>query len=403
MYTLVIPTMWKYEPFIEFLEELVEHYLVDEVLIIDNDSRNRPKSDILYDPKITFIHDSGTNIFVNPAWNLGVEKAKNDYICILNDDVVFDLRLFVKMLPFIKHENFGAAGAHPGEEHLFQHPYRDGMIDIIPWVQPEPGRSHGHLFGFGTLFFVRKDNWFPIPDTMLIYCGDDWVHFTQKTYDRDIFLITNMFYTSPSAQTCSNIMTEEEREHVMIKEQTAFKEAIPIFRDEAYQGYIEGEFEYGVLHKSEINEHLLTLRKLSSECESVVELGVREGWSTRAFLTQRNKFRAYDLIRWTYINHLFDTMRNIGRDFEYIQADTLALDLKPCDMIFFNTKRTYEQLSKELELHGNKAQKYLVFHDVVTYGNLLTKAINEFMENNAHWVEKERYYNNNGLLILERN
>ena len=33
--------------------------------------------------------EQDNNIFVNPAWNLGVEQAKNENICICNDDVLF--------------------------------------------------------------------------------------------------------------------------------------------------------------------------------------------------------------------------------------------------------------------------------------------------------------------------
>lgn len=399
MFSVVIPTMWKYEPFTKFLERLESYSLVNEILIIDNDPDNRP---VFAPTKKIKIITHGENIFVNPAWNLGVETASSEFICILNDDVIFDLGVFDKILPFMLQDNFGVAGAHPGETTLHQIPFRNGLIDVVPWQSPEPGKSNGYLFGFGTLYFVRKSKWFPIPPSIAIYYGDDWVHLTQDTYDRNIYLITNFFYHSPSAQTCTNILSAEERQFILETEGESYRQEVAIFRDAAYQGYMESEYKIACEVESDINEHVPTLRQLASECERVVELGVREGWSTRAFLTQRNRLRSYDIILWPYVSHLFNTMRNVGRDFEYIQASSLEVELDPCDMIFFDTDHTYEQLSAELRLHGNKASKYLVFHDTVSYEKALMPAINEFLAANEHWEVKKHYRNNNGLLVLER-
>lgn len=401
MFSVVIPTMWLYEPFLEFIDDLRSNQFVSEIIIIDNNTAARPQSEILSRTKIRLIPQA-ENIFVNPAWNLGIYYAKNEKICVLNDDVLFDLRLFKKMFALMEEEDFGVAGAHPGETKFFQTPFVDGNIDIKPWESPLPGKSDGYLFGFGTLFFVNKSKWIRIPDRLSIYYGDDWVHLTQDTFDRKIYLITNMFYSSPSAQTCTKILDQEEREIILEKEGEIYREEVAIFRDKAYQGYIESEYELACNTITDVHEHIPVLRQLSSECERVVELGVREGWSTRAFLTQRNRLRSYDIVMWPYVQHLFNTMRNVGRDFEYIHADSLEIELEECDMIFFDTEHTYDQLSKELHLHGNKASKYLVFHDTVSYDKALIPAIEEFLVLNPHWKIKHHYTNNNGLLILER-
>lgn len=399
-FSVIIPTMWKYPFFCNFLDDLVIHPLVDEIIIIDNDQLERPDNDVLNNQKIKLI-SNGFNIFVNPAWNLGVRLAKNEHICVMNDDVLFDTRVFRKVLPVMKDTNFGCAGAHPGEEHLGQIPFRDGSIDLVEWK--ERLSHHNFVFGFGTLFFVNKSTWFKIPETLSIYYGDDWVHETQRIYDRNLFLITNLFYSSPSAQTCSKIMSEDERHYVLGVEGEYFVKEFTKFKDDAYQNYIESEYALACTTPTDINEHIPTLRSLAEKCTSVIELGVREGWSTRAFLTQKIKLRSYDIVMWPYVAHLFQTMKNIGRDFDYIHASSLDIELDMCDMIFFDTEHTYEQLSKELVLHGNKANKYLVFHDTTSYESVLMPAIDEFMRFNPQWAIQHRYYNNNGLLVLERN
>lgn len=399
--SVVIPTMWRYSPFVDFVQKVADHPLVSEVIVFDNDYSSRPYEDPFDRHDVKLINTDKNN-FVNPSWNMGIERAENDFICVLNDDVVFDLRVFDEIVPYMYNDDFGVAGAHPGELHLHQKPFVNGLIDIVPWESPLPGQSEGYLFGFGTLFFVKKSKWIPIPEKLSVYYGDDWVHLTQDTFDRKIYLITNFFYHSPSAQTCTSIFSEDQRNYILREEGEIYKQEVAIFRDKTYQEYIEGEYNLACTIKTDINEHIPILRQLASECERVVELGVREGWSTRAFLTQRNRLRSYDIILWPYVAHLFKTMQNIGRDFQYIQASSLDIELDDCDMIFFDTEHTYKQLNEELKLHGNKASKYLVFHDTVSFGHELMPAIQVFMDKNPQWVIKDEYTNNNGLLILER-
>ena len=77
----------------------------------------------------------------------------------------------------------------------------------------------------------------------------------------------------------------------------------------------------------------------------------------------------------------------------------------------FDTLHKYQQLKKELKLHGNKSKKYIAFHDTHTFGlkdevgngkkGLMT-AIIEFMAANTHWVFHIHKTNNNGLTVLKR-
>lgn len=153
---------------------------------------------------------------------------------------------------------------------------------------------------------------------------------------------------------------------------------------------------------SDINEHVPIIKDYAEECESIIEFGVRTGVSTRALLTTDKKIRSYDIVEDPGVRHLFNLAKYIGKDVEYIIADTLKIEVDPVDMIFIDTEHTYNQLSQELRLHGNKAKKYLMFHDTVSYSGELNRAILEFLTYNKEWVVKEFRQNNNGLTILER-
>jgi hypothetical protein len=101
----------------------------------------------------------------------------------------------------------------------------------------------------------------------------------------------------------------------------------------------------------------------------------------------------------------------MGKKVRYINENVLDIEIEEVDMIFIDTLHTYEQLSAELRLHGNKARKYLAFHDTYTFGlkgeigpdnKGLLSAIIEFMINNPHWKFKVHKTNNNGMTVLER-
>jgi len=161
---------------------------------------------------------------------------------------------------------------------------------------------------------------------------------------------------------------------------------------------------------TDINEHLPILKKLADECYSVAEFGTRDGQSTRAFLVSNAKtIAAFDLSLDKNVQNLFEYAKST-KDVKYIQADVLNLDIEPVDLLFIDTWHTYEQLKQELNIHGNKAKKYLAFHDTHTYGTKgeggggvgLLPAILEFLSENPWWKVKIHRTNNNGLTVLEK-
>jgi hypothetical protein len=173
----------------------------------------------------------------------------------------------------------------------------------------------------------------------------------------------------------------------------------------------EQEYLDACARGTDINEHLPTLSRLTSECEHVTEMGVCTGQSTRAFLRHDVEYIGYDYVVQPGIFEFFESAKDSGRRVTFHQKSTLDIEIEPTDLLFIDTLHTYEQLKKELELHANKAKKYLVFHDTTLFeyvdepapgGTGLWPAIEEFLEKNPHWEIKERYTNNNGLTVLRR-
>lgn len=166
---------------------------------------------------------------------------------------------------------------------------------------------------------------------------------------------------------------------------------------------------------TDINEHLPTLKKYSTGLNHVVEMGVRGIVSTWAFLSARpKKLTSIDIEHPSKsggnLNLVIQEAIKENIEFNFIQGDTTKLEIDECDLLFIDTWHVYDQLKIELSLHGNKAKKFIIFHDTETFGTRgetpgyqgLIPAIEEFLNDNKHWKIKEIFKNNNGLTILER-
>lgn len=172
---------------------------------------------------------------------------------------------------------------------------------------------------------------------------------------------------------------------------------------------LQEEYINAFTEPSDINEHITFLYQLAKECNSITEFGVRHGKSTRAFLYSGIPLKSYDLELNSDLENLFYYAKQQGYDVNYIKANVLGIIIEPVDLLFIDTWHVYSQLKQELKLHGNKANKYIVFHDTFTYGltgedgNMgLLPAIIEFLIENPHWKIRYFFTNNNGLTVLER-
>ena len=214
-YSIVVPTMWKVaDQFVAFVDQLCEHPAVDEIIIINNNNALTPAG--LDNPKIK-MYDFDQNIYVNPAWNFGVEVSKNNRICIVNDDVVFDLAIFEK-LQYQLSDKAGVFGLCPGTADFNQPPVTTKTIDIIPW-------TNQHTYGFGCLMFIHKKSWTPIPDGLDIYYGDNYIFDLQLSKGKTNYLIANMDFSSQFAATTSDVsitggfLEKESAVYKQVKEQ----------------------------------------------------------------------------------------------------------------------------------------------------------------------------------------
>lgn len=159
-WSVIIPTLWKPKTFPELLERLQNEPFVDEILIIDNAPHK--KASVEFGRKIIWL-EQPQNIFVNPAWNLGVERATNENICICNDDVLFDTK---QLFGYLREtEPRGIIGIHP---ESFQ-------LETWNTGRPIPSKEVHIKQMWACLFFMRKSDYKPIPQELKVWWGDAWL------------------------------------------------------------------------------------------------------------------------------------------------------------------------------------------------------------------------------------
>jgi hypothetical protein len=187
---------------------------------------------------------------------------------------------------------------------------------------------------------------------------------------------------------------------------------------------------------SDINEHLPTLYKYATECETILETGVRGCVSSWALVygllnnNSVNKAIILNDISPCNINELLARTKDLPIIVQYKWVNNLELEIPyNVDLTFIDTWHVYGQLKRELEKFSKITMKYIIMHDTtvdewegesirlrsnidaqvkfsgfprdeITRG--LWPAISEFLSAHPEWVLHERFTNNNGLTILKR-
>jgi len=200
--------------------------------------------------------------------------------------------------------------------------------------------------------------------------------------------------------------------------------------------FIENKYNILCNEISDINEHLPTLFKYASECESIIELGVRGCVSSWAFVfgllnnNKKNKKILLNDIEKCNIDELLHYTKelDINVDYEWKNDLDLIID-ENVDLVFIDTWHIYGQLIRELNKFSKVTNKYIIMHDTEVdkiYGETirsgwnaykqsqetgyqveeiicgLQKAIDEFLKKNGDWILLEKFENNNGLTILKK-
>jgi len=418
--------MWYVKNFELALTSYVLNSKIKKIILIDNNFENRPKYDILKDSKIELVCFN-KNIYVNPAWNEGYKKSTSKIIGILNDDIHVDSSVFDMVYNFnLKKDDLIGVSLSGRKNNFIIDDFVTTEEKIIELNYDKSHPIGGQAWAFGICMFMLRESYNLIPDLYHLWYGDDY--YAQNA--KKVYVIKSNKIKGLISETLGNLDFDDIESDIAkrvkldsenLLKNNHFKNGknwdIPHKTIEKYEksksDFFENEYEKAKNTPSDINENLHVLYDLCKDCKTVIEMGVRTGVSTRAFLNANVDLISFDVMLDKTVQKLFDKAKKRGKNVQYIKDDVLNIEIEETDMLFIDTIHNYDQLKKELKLHGNKAQKYIVFHDTYTYGlrgesilgfdnkGLLT-AIIEFLIENTHWKFKIFKTNNNGLTVLER-
>lgn len=169
-FSVVVPTIWKDDSIFEMLQKYYECDNIGEVVLINNakdKTPNFPKN-----KKLLYI-EPHENIFVNPAWNMGVRVARYINVIVSNDDIIYDVNFFTNVLnefdkrvkPFVE---LGLIGMDFENYDLKENKEE---VDLT--------RLKGNP-AWACLFAFDKRNYIQIPEQLKIYYGDDFLKIVCK-------------------------------------------------------------------------------------------------------------------------------------------------------------------------------------------------------------------------------
>ena len=167
MFSVIIPTMWRVSEFLNDLRSLNECELVGEIILINNDIKMTPDSFSIQNYSKLIEIKTPKNMYVNPAWNLGVRCAKYNKIAIKNDDTFFD---YFKTLNVVEKEldtEDSVIGTYLQHDNNIIRTTNEK--DIV--FNEIPKRD----IGFGCCIFLNKRSYIPINEKILIWYGDDFI------------------------------------------------------------------------------------------------------------------------------------------------------------------------------------------------------------------------------------
>jgi hypothetical protein len=189
MYSIIIPTMWmsNLDKFLIQLGMLNSYNRISEILIIDNNINNLSVDRDLIKNIFSKVHifPMSKNIYVNPAWNFGVNRSKEEYIVLLNDDLFTtpSIDFLLELHYRHTHKDIGVFGMN---ETCYPAWYNDVQNNIPLPIESnvciEP--SDGYALGWGCMIIMHRDKWVKIPEEIKIWFGDNFIanNFTKNKH-----------------------------------------------------------------------------------------------------------------------------------------------------------------------------------------------------------------------------
>ena len=155
---MMIPTLYQLE----------SNSNVKSILVFDN-TQGEFKS---YSSKVKIYNKE--NLFVNPAWNRGMELCETEYFLIINDDIVCSSEVVTSCIKILN-ENKDVGLVTVETKNVNNASEIDFNTYFENKVEPEFSELNVNSH-FGWFFIGRTSLWRPVPNELKIFFGDDLIY-----------------------------------------------------------------------------------------------------------------------------------------------------------------------------------------------------------------------------------
>ncbi len=157
--TVVVPTLWRPEGFVDYICSVADLPVISGVIIIDNNHVSAPP--VEHDKIKVLVQDR--NVYVNPAWNLGAKSSSSELICFLNDDLSIKPEVFAYLVQLYAGDDSRSIGLIGLDWHAALG--EQGCREIF-------SRDSAY---FGCMMCLRTADYVAIPKGLKIWWGDEYL------------------------------------------------------------------------------------------------------------------------------------------------------------------------------------------------------------------------------------
>ena len=213
MISVIIPTVQKKTKVLAKLVDILsEDSAVEEILIINN----KPDIPLKLNGEKLKIYTPERNLYVNPSWNLGIGKIKNESFVLMNDDLLV-CENFCKMIAesdVFNSLTTGLIGVFPGSINRFAN---TDTLELPPAGNEPvfiPLTRYLGTGDWGVAIFGKKENYYNIPDDLKIIYGDNYLLLKNLRNNKKNYAISNLVFNhihsaSSASPEFSSIIRED--------------------------------------------------------------------------------------------------------------------------------------------------------------------------------------------------
>lgn len=204
MIDIVIPTLVlsDSETFNYSLVEASNSPVVNKIFVIDNSGTNLFSSTLNKVETISL----DKNIYVNPAWNLGVSLSNTDNVLIMNDDIACRKENYDYIDDLLMSQECGLCSINSVDINCLEDYTNNKFIKSKVQSNEKFGNPDNNKTGW--FFALKRKLWKNIPAPIKIIYGDDLIFMRVRKLGYSTKNITNLSIGHLASKTINQVMDQ---------------------------------------------------------------------------------------------------------------------------------------------------------------------------------------------------